>query len=439
MNSREQLMSNKKRWKVVALVAATAVVSVLSACSSTTKSSSGGNTLDVVYWDYGPVAESQNKDVAAAFEKANPGTKVNLTSIAGQNWGTYYANVATLIASGKHPDIVYLSSEGVKFLAQNNLVLPINNYLKTDKSAGAIQSDIAPSLIKTFTVGGDVLGLSNSWNSMVIYYNTDLFKAAGVPAPSPDWTWADFEATAQKLTKHNQYGFAWTGNEIFPGILPWVANANGNLVSPDVCKATADSPEVTKAVSFLEDLIQKKIAPAPMPMGDILTRFKSGQLAMFGAGRWATAAFTPAGFKSFDIQRFPKGDTYQTIVGASSYPILKSSKNPDLAWKFQKFTVSSGVQDSQIGTPAKPGDSNSSLRSTAQKAVTEGLPPTNSKLYYDSIDKYTVLAPFPGPANYSQFEATVLRHTQLIFGGQESVQTGLANMQKDLAAIVSCN
>ena len=433
-----------RKVAVVSAVAALAAVA-LTSCS-TSSSDSGPKTLNVAFWDYGPAAETGNKDLADGFMKANPKVKVTLTPIAGDNWGGYYANLATLIASGKHPDLTFISSEGVKFLSQNNLVLPINKYLKSDPEGKKIQDDIAPALLKSFAVGDQITAIPNGWNDMIIYYNTAVFKAEGVPAPKADWTWDDFEATAKSLTKDTNgdgspdvYGFTWASNEIFPGILPWVANAGGNLVSSDVCKATADSAPVEKAVTYLDNLIKDGVSPAPMPMSDVFTRFQAGQIAMFGAGRWPTATFLPAGFDTFDIQLYPKGDTYQTVAGSAGYPILKSSKNPDLAWEYQKYAASADVQDSQIGTPTAPRDSIPSLRSTADKTVKAGIPPANGQLFYDSVDKYPALTPFPAPAKYSEYESTVLRYTQLIFGGDDSVKDGLAGMQKDLSAIVSCN
>jgi multiple sugar transport system substrate-binding protein len=438
----------KRTTRSIAAVAITAALAAatLTSCSNTASDSSAPKTLNVAFWDYGPAAETANKALADGFMKDHKGVTVTTTPIAGDNWGGYYANLATLIASGKHPDLTFISSEGVKFLSQNNLVLPINGYLKSDPDAKAIQKDIAPALLKSFAVGGDITAIPNGWNDMVVYYNTAMFKAAGVPAPTADWTWDEFEQTAKALTKDtngdgtpDQYGFTWASNEIFPGILPWVANQGGNLVSSDVCKATADSAPVEKAVSYLEGLIKDGVSPAPMPMSDVFTRFQAGQIAMFGAGRWPTATFLPAGFTSFDIQKYPSGSTYQTVTGSAGYPILKSSKNPDLAWEFQKYSASAAVQDSEIGTPTAPRDSIPSLRSTAQKTVDAKIPPANGALFYDSVDKYKALSPFPAPAKYSEYESTVLRYTQLIFGGEDSVKDGLAGMQKDLSAIITCN
>ncbi len=362
-----------------------------------------------------------------------------LTPIAGGGWGEYVANLATLIASGKHPDIAFMASEGVKFLDQNNLLLPINSFLKSDPEAKKIKADIAPGLLTAFSSGKDIASLPNGFNDFVMYYNTDIFKAAGIPAPTGDWTWPQFEAIAKQLTTSGRYGYAWTGTEIAPGVLPWIANQGGNLVSSDVCKPTANSAPVVATYTFLNDLIKQGISPAPPASNDLISQFENGKIAMFGAGRYVIPSMLGAGFKSFDITRYPTGSTYVTTLGASGYPILKSSKNTDLAWQFQKYAASSTVQDAEIGTPTAPFDSVPTLRSTAVKTVAAGIPPANTKLYYDAVDNYKTLAPFPAPAKYTQFESAVISDSQLIFGGNDTVQQGLDQLQKDLEPIVTCN
>lgn len=438
----------KRTTRSIAAVVVTAALTAtaLTSCAPAGGGSDGGDALNVVYWNYGPAAEAGNKATADAFEAANDGVTVTLTPVAGENWGTYYANVATLIASGEKPDLMVISGEGAQFVHANNLVLPINEFLDSDPEAQALKDDIATGLIDGFTVDGDVLGLTQSWNDMVVYYNTDVFAAAGVEPPADDWTWEDFKETAAALTKDttgdgvpDQYGFTWASNEIFPGIMPWVANADGNLTSDDVCEATVDTPEVSKAVTFLNGLIEEGIAPAPMPMSDVFTRFQNGTLGMFGAGRWPLGTFGPSGFTSFDVQLYPTGDTYQTVFGGATYPILSSTTNPDLAWEFQKFTVSDAMQELYVGTPEAPGDQIPSRRSIAATMSELGIQPANSDLFYSSIDDHDTLVPYPAPAKYSEFESTVLRHLQLIFAGEVPVDDGLAALQTELEPIVTCS
>jgi len=411
--------------------------------SSAASSAALSGTLNIAYWDYGPAAETGNQAIADGFMKANPGVTVTVTPVAGENWGGYYANLATLIASGKKPDLAFTASEGIKFLAQNGLVVPVNKFLESDPSAAKLKDDIAPALLQSFAYAGDITAIPNGWNNMVIYYNKKLFADAGLPEPTADWTWDKFRETAKALTKDkngdgktDQYGFTWTSNEIFPGILPWVANAGGNLVNDDVSAATADSPAVVEAVTFLKGLIDDGIAPAPSPMGDIFTEFQNGSVAMFGGGRWPSATFLANGFTDWDIQLYPIGKTYKTVAGAAGYAILTSAADQNLAWALQAYTVSPEIQDAQIGTPTAPRDSIPTLRSTAEKTVAAGIPPAHGDLFYGSVDHYPALTPFPAPAKYSEYEATVLRNLQLIFGGETPIDKGLATLQQELTTII---
>lgn len=437
-------MKHSKRTRAVLAVTAALSMTALAACTPAAEPEGEGQTLNIAYWNYGPPAEAGNEAIANGFMDANPDVSVTLTPIAGDNWGGYYANLATLIASGERPDLAFTASEGIKFLSENGLVVPINEYLESDPDAAAIQGDIASELLDSFAVEGNITALPNGWNNMVVYYNTAVFDAAGLAYPESDWTWEEFRETAAALSAdtngdgvNDQFGFTWASNEIFPGILPWVANADGNLVNDDVTEATANSAPVVEAVSFLKGLIDDGIAPAPSPMGDIFTAFQNGNVAMFGAGRWPSATFLPAGFTDWDIQLYPTGATYQTVAGAAGYAILTSATNPDLAWELQKYTASAEIQDSLIGTPEAPRDAIPTTRSTAQKTVDAGIPPQNGALFYGSVDDYPALSPFPAPARYSEYEATVLRFVQLIFAGEVTVEDGLDQLQAELTTLIS--
>lgn len=446
-------MSPTNRNMAAMVTAAGLAVATLMGCSSTAtdtpvsnttdQADSSQKTLSVAFWNYGQLAEDANKVLADGFMESHEDVNIALSPVAGDNWGMYYANLATLIASGEELDLAFTASEGIKFLAQNDLVVPINEYLEGDDAAD-LRDDIAPSLLESFSVEGEITAIPNGWNNMVIYYNTKVFEEAGVPFPTADWTWEEFRTVAEELTKdtngdgvNDQYGFTWASNEIFPGVLPWITNADGNLVNDDVTEATANSAPVVEAVTFLNGLIEDGIAPAPSPMGDIFTAFQNGSVAMFGAGRWPTATFLPAGFTDFDIQLYPKGATYRTVAGANGYAIMQSSSDKDLAWEFQKYSVSPEIQDAQIGTPTEPRDAIPSLRSTAEKTVDAGIPPESGALYYDSVDEHPALTPFPAPAKYSEYEATVLRHLQLIFAGEVEVEAGLDAMQEELSAAIA--
>ena len=399
--------------------------------------------LNIAYWNYGPAAETGNQAIADGFMAENPGVTVTLTPIAGENWGTYYANLATAHRQRRDARHGVHRVGGHQVPArQNGLVVPINDYLANDPDAAALQGEHRPALLQSFAFGDDITALPQGWNNMIVYYNKGVFDEAGVPYPSADWTWDEFRETAQKLTADtdgdgNNDRTASRG----PATRSSRASCRGSPTraatsSTTTSRApTANSPEVVKAVTFLKGLLDDGIAATPSPMGDIFTGFQNGSIAMFGAGRWPSATFLGNGFDDWDIQYYPVGDTRETVAGAAGYAIMTSAADPDLAWAFQKYTVSERRpgrahrhRPMRRVTPSRP-----SAR-PPQKTVEAGIPPANGAIFYGSVDDYPTLTPFPAPAKYSEYESTVLRNLQLIFAGEVPVQEGLDTLQQELTS-----
>lgn len=415
--------------------------------SGTTEPTSGaqGGELQFLFWNWGPDAEPGWRSIADEFEAENDGVSIALTPVAGDNWGSYLSNAATMIAGGASPDLIYTATEGVKFLLQNDMILPIDDLVAADADAQAIVDDMAPNLVDGMRADGSLYALPYAWNNMVIYYNTDRFTEAGLDAPSADWTVEEFVETAKALTEDtdgdgraDRYGFSWASNEMFPGVMPWVLNFGGNFATEDLCTATIDTPEVAEAIGFLHGLIHdEQVSPAPAPLAEIFPQFQNGDIAMFGAGRWPLATFLPAGFEAFDIQYYPKAAGQTTLFGVGGFPILKSSANPELAFEFAKFTSSPQIQQRAIGTADAPATDIPALRSVADEIVAAGLLPANSEIFYDSVDAYDAQL-VPAPAAFAEFESTILRNLGLIMAGEVSVADGLAQTQQELDAVVSC-
>jgi Bacterial extracellular solute-binding protein len=79
------------------------------------------------------------------------------------------------------------------------LVIPLDEFTNSD-AGKELLTEIDPALLKGFTVDGKLYLLPEAWNNMMIYYNTKVFKEAGVSRPADDWTWDDFLALAKRLT-----------------------------------------------------------------------------------------------------------------------------------------------------------------------------------------------------------------------------------------------
>ena len=61
-------------------------------------------------------------------------------------------------------------------------------------------NDFYPASRQIASPGGKVIGFPALIDNLSVIYNKKLFAAAGIPAPSPDWTWDDFRNVAKQLT-----------------------------------------------------------------------------------------------------------------------------------------------------------------------------------------------------------------------------------------------
>ncbi len=160
---------------------------------------------------------------------------------------------------------------------------------------------------QAFSRDGKQYGLPESFSNVVLFYNKDLFDAAGVDYPTPEWTWQEELAAAQKLT--DAANGVW--GEFSP-IQFWefykTAAQNGcSVLSADGKSSTINEPACVEALTWMVDKINKyKISPTDAEMAGVSDgdMFKQGKLAMLRTGIWMFDGFKDAPF-TWDIALEP--------------------------------------------------------------------------------------------------------------------------------------
>jgi multiple sugar transport system substrate-binding protein len=304
------------------------------------------------------------------------------------------------------------------------LFASLDGYLKRDPAGKDLAADIDRRLVSGFQKDGQTYLVPSTWNTMVIYYNTKMFKDAGIDRPSDDWTWDDFLAIAKKLTKgsggNKVYGF---GLPYFNfGLTPWFYSNGTSEMSEDLKQATIDDPAMVESVTWVRDLVTKH-GVAPQPKGaDPYQLFPAGKVAMTGAGHWTVPMFKQAGFKDYDVLPWPKNKEKATVYGSAGFGLYPGSKNPDLAWEFIKELTNATTQQkwASIGS------------ATPATKTAAGLPvftaaPEHSDLYYGAIE---YARPVAAPGVYNTLEPAVMRAMDSIMaGGDPRAELAKANAE----------
>ncbi|HTF06542.1 MAG TPA: sugar ABC transporter substrate-binding protein [Asanoa sp.] len=403
------------------------LVLALAACSqgSATKSEepTGGKTT-VRYMNFSANG-GHEKDLAAikaAFESANPDITVQLETVP---YDDYFTKLQTAVAGGTAGDAFELNYENFVTYTANGSLAELKNV------------DPAPykeSLLEAFRADGKQYGLPASFSNVVLFYNKDLFKAAGVEPPTANWTWADEQAAATKLTNKGKGVWGDYQPISFFEFYKTLAQAGGEFLAPDKKSSTFNSDAGRKAAQFLVDKAGKTMPTEAQGAGtpDFDSKlFKEGKLAMWHTGIWLFSANADAKF-DWDIVVEP-GDTKKaSAMFANGAVVSAASKNQEAAQKWVTFLTSS---DDMVKTRL---DTSWELPPVADNSkVTPYLSagkPANRQAVFDSLDA-TVLPPVI--ERQQEMQDAVTKELTAAAAGRKNVATALADAQKAVDALLS--
>ena len=168
----------KKSHIIAMLVSGAAISLSLAACSpsgSAGSSNGGQQTLTVEdYYTANPGTDGYNSTYQQCAKQI--GAKVNPVHIAG---ASLIQKVLQQASSKTLPDVLMLDNPDVQQIAASGALAPLKNFGVT-----APKGDVA-GVIKAGTYQGQVYGLAPVINSIALYYNVDMLKAAGITPPRP--------------------------------------------------------------------------------------------------------------------------------------------------------------------------------------------------------------------------------------------------------------
>jgi multiple sugar transport system substrate-binding protein len=297
------------------------------------------------------------KKLADNFMAAHPSVTVKFTIVPGTS---YDQKIQTMIAGGKAPDIFGSGDVQIPNIVAKKFALDLTPYVKRDNYD---LSGFYPQIIKNLTYDKQLVGLTDNYDTQVMYYNTSLFKAAGVAEPTSSWTWADFVTAAQKLT-------SGTGNSKIYGAVfdNWFAPyfdqiwSNGGDPFPDNGKSCGyDSQAAVTSFTQIQDLYKSGVSPLPSAFSENGSEqaFLTGKIGMLiGNGRWSAYTFKDVKKFGWKIAPLPTGSAGRAnFFHIGMFAIARTSKNPEAAFEFLKYMVSeagikAGLADMQ-GIPSR--------------------------------------------------------------------------------------
>ena len=156
-------------------------------------------------------------EVIEMYEKEHPNVHIEYEFY---DFDSYFTKLKTLVASDQVWDIFQLGGNFPEYIDK---ICYMNEFI----DSGAVDtSGISDAYLKiTQDTAGNQIGLSNGLNTYGIAYDVDMFKEAGVPLPTDDWTWDDFADAAMKIHEHTgDFGSSgFTSSEFIAGCSTYIA------------------------------------------------------------------------------------------------------------------------------------------------------------------------------------------------------------------------
>lgn len=269
-------------------------------------------------------------------------------------YGEMLTKLLTMTAGGTPPDLTSAASDWVKDASGRGVFLPLDDRLALLPFP---VSDFMPSRLQDGSFNGVNYSVPIDQGSTGMYYNKDVFDAAGIEYPTKEWTWEQLREVAIELTvdangnkptdaafdAENVERFGLQGVTALHRVHCIISSLSGdpNWYDEEVTQLTMDKPEMVDAWQWYIDLrTVDHCTPTPQQAQGFSDA--AGGIFPFGLGKYAMeitwigmiSALKLDGVEveNWDVAPLPAGKgTFATSSG-QHFAVLKDSKVPDKAW-----------------------------------------------------------------------------------------------------------
>lgn len=354
----------------IALLVTLAFTTIFAACTDRGVHYTGGR-VEVRFW------HAMSGINSNALQKIVDGFNASQTTwkVVPIYQGGYPDLLKKLVASfgtGGMPAMVQLDDIELRFMVDSNATVPPQNFIDRDNAAaGASEgyappidlADFEPRALQYYTLNGKLQAMPFNLSGLVLYYDRQAFKDAGLDPEKPPATLEELRADSEKLLKKDANGKV-TRNGIALSIDAWkfeqmlakqgalYAN-NGNGRDGLATKVAFDGPEGRAILAWWQDMVNSGLATNVGLSGlDAFVAITQGKSAMaIESTASIRAVLTLLGPASARFGTAPMPSIATTneggvILGGAAIWIMK--ERPDIeqrgAWEFLKYATLPQVQ-----------------------------------------------------------------------------------------------
>lgn len=387
-------------WLILASIA---MMLMVSACGGTTTGSSdtgtkaeaagestpagGGSKTKVVWWhSMGGELGKAVDQLVADFNKSQD--KIEVEAVFQ---GTYDESINKMKASmdsDSGPSMIQVYEIGSRFMIDSKAITPVQQFIDQDKYD---LSQLEENISKYYTFDGKQYSMPFNTSNPILYYNKDLFKAAGLDPEKPPATYEEVKKDAEILSaKGHPASFAiygWFLEQFFANQGKEYVN-NGNGRTSPATESLVNTDAGVKTLEWWKSMIDSRAAiNLGRKTDDTKKAFIAGQIAMTLDSTASLRGIVDGTQGKFEVGTafLPKPDASTdggVVVGGASLWILNNKPEAEqkAAWEFIKYLAQPDTQ--------------------AKWHIATGYFPITKKAYDEQIVKDNL-------AKYPQFQTAV--------------------------------
>ncbi|KZM47612.1 sugar ABC transporter substrate-binding protein [Labrenzia sp. OB1] len=366
-------------------------------------------------------------NLAKEFNDLDNGIKVDYRIV---QFDDVVTEAMRAFATGQAPDIIAVDNPEHALFAARGAFLDLTDRIAASEAIDA--ENYFPGPLNSVTWDGNYFGVPKATNTIALYYNTDMFEAAGLDPEDPPETWDELVETARKLNKpeDNIYGIAFSAKANEEGtfqFLPWVQMTGGGYD-----KINGDG--AVRALEIWKSLLDEGLAsPDTLTRGqwDSTGTFNSGNAAMVISGPWELNRMVEEADFNWRVALLPvpeEGAQRASAMGDFNWAIFANTEHPDEAFQALEYFAS---QDERLF----PDFGQLPARGDIELPPT-GVAPKDAALqvFLEQLKYAKARGPHP---EWPKISKAIQDAIQLTLTGQKTAQTALDDAQKRIDAVLN--
>jgi sn-glycerol 3-phosphate transport system substrate-binding protein len=268
---------------------------------------------------------------ARQFEQENPGIKVS--PIYAGNYDDTRIKALAALKAGQSAPLSVLYSIDLYELIEQDVIIPWDDVATTPEDKPWLKA-FYPALMMNGTYKGKVYGIPFQRSTIVLYWNKDAFKEAGLDPDRPPANWTEMAQMASKLVKRDAAGNVTRWGVMVPstGYAYWMfqafARQNGqDLMNREGNRTNYANPDVIAALQYWRDLgVKHKVMPeGTVEWGTLRQAFTEGKTAMMWHTTGNLTAVKDTAKFPFGVAMLPASKQRGSPTGGGNFYLFKKT------------------------------------------------------------------------------------------------------------------